>query len=155
MGCYSGDPRTYTSVNHQDEYTLPSDCVLEEDYNPDDNDENTCVDSELRMKILINGNKKNRYCTWVARKDTEERCAIDTVSSHCPITCANYGGDCSIDSEARTKFTKDDGTQVMRYCTWVANDPDVRCLYENAIETCRVTCASFSSSNAAKSNVFE
>lgn len=148
LGCYSGDPRTYTSVNHQDEYTLPSDCVLEEDYN----DESTCVDSDLRMKILINGNKKNRYCAWVARTNTEERCAIDTVSSHCPITCADYGGNCSIDSEARTKFTKDDGTQVMRYCTWVANNPDVRCLYDNAIETCRVSCASYSS---AAVNVFE
>ena len=98
-----------------------------------------CVDSSLAMKITINGNQKIKFCKWVARKKTASRCAIDTVSSHCPTTCINYGGNCNVDSAARAKFTKADGSTVMRYCTWVANDKK-RCEYHNAIETCRSTC---------------
>lgn len=103
-----------------------------------------CVDSSLAMKITINGELKNKFCTWVARKKTESRCAIDTVSSHCPITCENYGGNCSVDSTARIKFTKEDGSNVMRYCTWIASKPNERCEYDNAVETCRNTCKEFS-----------
>lgn len=102
----------------------------------------SCEDSSLRMKIVINGEKKRRYCDWAARRETESRCNIPTVASHCPIACANYGGNCNIDSEARFKTEKPDGNTIMRYCDpWVINNASYRCTFPGVQNTCRSTCS--------------
>lgn len=68
-----------------------------------------CVDSSMRFKLTIDGKKINRFCSWVARRKTDERCAITGVSNTCALTC----GTCSkcADSPLRLKFILD-GTYI-------------------------------------------
>ncbi|GFH49230.1 predicted protein [Chaetoceros tenuissimus] len=100
-----------------------------------------CTDSPLRMKIVINGRNRRRGCSWAARLNTQERCNIATVASHCPITCANYSGNCNVDSQARFKTQKPDGQNIMRSCDpWVKNNPNYRCTFPGVMKTCRSTC---------------
>jgi hypothetical protein len=81
-----------------------------------------CVDSPLRLKINRDGNQISRYCSWVAQKDTNNRCALDGVSAACPITC----GTCStcedpVDS-LRFKFTYN-GSEIVRNCDFIGRVP--------------------------------
>lgn len=102
----------------------------------------SCSDSTLRMKIKINGDYKLKYCDWAGRNAVGKRCSIPTVASHCPLTCAEYGGDCEIDSLALTKIMKDDKFGIHN-CAWVAEDASERCQYNGVAGTCRATCSSF------------
>ncbi|GFH44677.1 predicted protein [Chaetoceros tenuissimus] len=107
-----------------------------------------CMDSTLKMKIEINGEKRVKQCEWVARKEdvtiTAKRCTIPSVASHCPVSCKDYMSDCIVDSEARFKVSvnQDDTTKtVLRYCAWAARKPDERCFYDGVGVTCRKSCA--------------
>jgi hypothetical protein len=107
-----------------------------------------CIDSSLRMKIEISGQKRVKQCEWVARKEDEsitaKRCAIPSVASHCSASCEDYVSDCNVDSEARFKVSvNQDGTDktLLRYCAWVARKPNERCFYDGVGATCRKSCA--------------
>ena len=97
-----------------------------------------CSDSTLRFKFEYDGEEITRSCRWVARKDTEERCAIDGVSEMCADTC----GTCSTcaDTSARFKF-RYKGKKMTRDCEWVERkSTEVRCDIEGIYEACRETC---------------
>jgi len=102
----------------------------------------SCEDSKMRLKVPDpnddQGRTIARYCVWVARKDTEERCALEGVSRSCPQTC----GTCSecTDSTLRFKFLHD-GVRIARSCEWTARFNTVeRCAIFGMADTCRDTC---------------
>jgi hypothetical protein len=83
----------------------------------------------------------SRYCSWVANKDTTERCSYSGVAQACPNTC----GTCSIcedpSTDLRFKFQKLDGTEIIQSCQWVGRkDTANRCALTS--EICRATCQS-------------
>ena len=98
----------------------------------------SCSDSTYRFRLAWNGSNISRYCTWVANKQTVNRCAVDGVSEMCPNTC----GTCSTcaDSYNRIKFEYND-KMITRSCTWTANKQTVlRCAITGMTDTCRATC---------------
>ena len=98
----------------------------------------SCKDSTLRLKIPWNGGRVTRSCTWVAKKQTLVRCAVDGVAQACRETC----GTCSIceDSTLRLRIPWN-GKNVARYCTWVANKQTlIRCAVDGVADACPQTC---------------
>lgn len=97
-----------------------------------------CSDSPLRFRLTLNGKNRFRRCSWVAKKNTANRCRISGVSETCPDTC----GSCSscVDSPHRFKLTLK-GKLISRGCNWVAkkNTP-TRCAASGVSEICRSTC---------------
>jgi len=92
-----------------------------------------CVDSSLKM--LLN---KKKGCPWVARKNTEQRCRIKNVASHCPVTCDV----CSTCTDSNLKFQVP-GIQRSKTCRWVGRKPDKidrRCSITGVRQTCQATC---------------
>lgn len=53
----------------------------------------SCVDGENRFKVVWNGKKVARDCTWVGNKQTVMRCNADGVNDTCRGTCGT-GTDC-------------------------------------------------------------
>ena len=97
-----------------------------------------CTDSTLRIRITYQNRFVTRDCTWVANKSTYQRCRVEGVSGHCPVTC----GTCStcIDSTLRFKLTWKD-KYITRDCIWIANKATWnRCKVEGVSESCRVAC---------------
>jgi parallel beta-helix repeat protein len=93
----------------------------------------SCVDSPLRM--MVDG--RSRSCVWVARTNTESRCALENVASHCPVTCnACSSNQCS---DSSSTFVLENG--LTKPCDWVARlNTSVRCALEGVEDTCRQTC---------------
>lgn len=97
---------------------------------------NDCEDSEFRFKVMLNGRKRNRDCTWVQNKPF--RCRLDGVDTLCPSTC-NICNEC-IDSELKFRFNYND-MMITRNCDWVgARATRARCNIPGIKETCRDTC---------------
>ena len=87
---------------------------------------------------------KTRSCKWALIKNPDIRCAVEGVASHCPITCASYGGDCNSDSGRRfIILEKSTPTEPFSAsCTWVARkQTKIRCAISGVADTCPVTCA--------------
>lgn len=106
-------------------------------------DDDTCKDSPLRMKTWIEADKRERMksCEWVGRvaERVAERCALSDNKSHCPVSC---GVTCeNVDSAARFKIEKPDGSRINRYCSFVAKNPSERCAWEGVADTCRESCS--------------
>ena len=95
----------------------------------------------MRLKVPDPHNEANRVarsCEWVARKNTDERCALDGVSNTCPKTC----GTCvtCVDSTLRFKFVYND-VYIARSCEWVTRkNTSERCAISGMAGTCRETC---------------
>ena len=98
----------------------------------------SCVDSPFRFRLRKNGRNISRGCTWVANKDTNNRCNLTGVASMCPDTC----GVCSSCSDGQNRFRfRWNGRMINRDCTWVGNKQTIqRCAVEGMSDTCRVTC---------------
>lgn len=47
----------------------------------------TCVDSSSKFKLTLNGRKRNKDCSWVAKKNTTKRCSKSGVTNSCRATC--------------------------------------------------------------------
>ena len=47
----------------------------------------TCVDSPLRLRVVWNGKRIARSCSWVENKATIQRCKADGISDTCRKTC--------------------------------------------------------------------
>jgi len=95
----------------------------------------TCKDSS--RDIMIKGIRRN--CEWVAKWETEKRCAKNngTVATHCPKTCGTCNGGC-VDSECRFEM-KHNGK--FKTCAWVNDKKRVkRCSQIGDLTTCRKTC---------------
>lgn len=148
LGCYHGTT-DLTEVRDSTSFTIPSDCVTEgaptkapvaAPSAPSVSDQ--CVDSPLRIKIPVDDQMVARSCEWVARKKTDERCAILGVSDTCPSACETCGT-CS-DSPLRIKFLMEGETKkIARSCEWVARTKtEERCLIDGMADTCRATCGS-------------
>ena len=76
-------------------------------------------------------NKDGKDCDWVA-KNSEKRCALETVSESCPAACDLCP--CADDSEFSFRKGKSD-------CAWVAEKATPRCnKFAAARKNCRVTC---------------
>lgn len=92
-----------------------------------------CVDSTLPMRFK----RKNKTCAWAGRKNTEKRCNMRQVASHCPLTC----GKCFTCSDSYFKF-RIPGKGI-RDCKWVGRVPDKRdsrCSIAGVRETCQAIC---------------
>ena len=81
-----------------------------------------------------------RYCSWVATKQTVQRCAAEGVAAMCPSTCGTC--DTCVDSEVRFKFYYNGSTKkITRSCVWVANKATAfRCGTDGISDSCRLTC---------------
>jgi hypothetical protein len=108
----------------------------------------SCSDSFLKAKIVNkNGRKIWQGCDWVARKDTDERCKLNGVASHCPLTCnaSCDENDEAIDSILPFKFWFYKRLKVVaKTCKWLGRmNTHMRVKYCRIplIEfTCRKTC---------------
>jgi hypothetical protein len=92
-----------------------------------------CSDSTSRFILLYDDDgisKSLKSCDWVARKDTEARCAIPGISQTCRSTCRT----CCMDSMDDFTFTFN-GNQLTKPCEWVARI--------NTKERCQVSVVSF------------
>mmetsp|Transcript_5717 Transcript_5717/g.7037 ORF Transcript_5717/g.7037 Transcript_5717/m.7037 type:complete len:226 (+) Transcript_5717:124-801(+) len=102
-----------------------------------------CVDSLLRLRIPTAGTKPkaqiSRYCSWVANRDTKNRCALPGISAACPATCDTCNT-CEDPDELRFRF-KYNGSKILRNCEFIgrikAKVPG-RCKRSGNI--CRSTC---------------
>lgn len=93
----------------------------------------SCVDSPLRM--IVDG--RSRSCEWVARRNTENRCRIENVESHCPVTCNACATNQCTDSESRFILGNGDSKK----CVWVRRlNSRIRCAIDGVRNTCRQTC---------------
>ena len=102
----------------------------------------SCQDSPFRFKVIKDGNKITRDCTWVANRATNSRCKLDGVKNQCPSTCNR----CSVcaDSTLRYQF-EFNGRKITRDCSWVANrSTNIRCGVSGMENTCRLTCGTCS-----------
>jgi len=98
----------------------------------------SCEDSLLRAKIVKDGRKITRDCTWVKNRATTSRCNLTGVKDHCSSTC-NVCSPCT-DSTLRFKFEYN-GRMITRDCTWTGNRNKVgRCAIPGMESTCPVTC---------------
>ncbi len=96
----------------------------------------TCVDSPLKM---IFPNKIARGCDWVAETKTQDRCEIEGVASHCPLTC----GTCIECVDSGKRFEMPFGE--IKSCAWVRRtDTKSRCKRKILSKTCRSTCGTCS-----------
>ncbi len=94
----------------------------------------TCVDSTLKM-FIRDGAKKG--CAWVAANNTEERCMIPGVASHCPATC----GTCMLCVDSGKRFQMKNEGKNIKSCSWVRRTDTVsRCEKEGVTSACRATC---------------
>ncbi len=95
-----------------------------------------CVDSPLKM---IFSNKIARGCDWVAETKTQDRCEIEGVASHCPLTC----GTCIECVDSGKRFAMPFGER--KSCAWVRRtDTKSRCKRKILSKTCRRTCGTCS-----------
>ncbi len=100
----------------------------------DNNANPSCTDSTLKM-FFRDGAKKG--CAWVAANDTEERCMIPDVASHCPLTC----GTCILCVDSGKRFEMKNETKDIKSCSWVRRtDTASRCNKEGVASACRATC---------------
>ena len=98
----------------------------------------SCIDSELRFNkgIKEDGSKITRSCKWVKRADTDTRCSIPGVSTHCPDTCGTC--DTCVDATLKFKFVWK-GKKKSKKCRFFRRND--RCsLVVGAADTCRFTC---------------
>lgn len=101
-----------------------------------------CEDSTMRLKVFKDGKIIARYCEWVARKSTTERCALSGVAETCPRSCGVCAKLGCVDSPLRFNFAKD-GKRIARSCEWVGRIPELtvnRCAIDGMTETCKATC---------------
>lgn len=101
--------------------------------------DDTCVDSPLRIKFQFNDRLIARSCEWISNKPY--RCSIiQGAGPSCPATCQD---DCSSCTDSPNRFRISiKGINRWRDCKWVKNKATAwRCLtYEGVAETCRATC---------------
>jgi hypothetical protein len=98
----------------------------------------TCSDSTMvfNREEVLDQEKKNR-CTWVARKDTDTRCAIPGVADTCRSTCNNCG--CS-DIDGKFEFTFG-GATIRKSCAWAGRtNTESRCAIATVASNCPDTC---------------
>mmetsp|Transcript_20955 Transcript_20955/g.25780 ORF Transcript_20955/g.25780 Transcript_20955/m.25780 type:complete len:359 (-) Transcript_20955:254-1330(-) len=97
-------------------------------------------DTTAKLKFIVkpDGEIINRHCSWVATRNTVERCGYEGVSAACCVTCGTC--DTCEDTTLRIKFPKD-GRFRVRSCDWVARLGTVyRCALPGVADACRSTC---------------
>lgn len=99
----------------------------------------TCSDSTSRFRVVFSTdgtNKDTKSCEWVARKNTENRCAIPGIAETCRSTCGN----CCSDSLHEFSFIFNDN-QVTKTCEWAARfNTEERCGVMEVSYNCPRTC---------------
>jgi len=100
-----------------------------------------CADSPLRFKVTKDNASITRFCVWVARMQTQNRCALPGVRETCPSTC----GTCSISADSPLRFSFNfAGQRITRSCEWTARKhTHVRCDIGGMSDTCKATCGSY------------
>ena len=92
-----------------------------------------CQDTPLRFTYLEGVSKS---CSYIARKNTSERCLIDSAKTNCPVTCKTAGCQC-YDTVGR--FLIKSGTT--KKCAWAErNNKEKRCAKNRVRANCPVTC---------------
>ncbi len=98
-----------------------------------------CADSTLKM-FIRGGAKKS--CSWVATNNTQLRCEIPGVASHCPVTC----GTCILCTDSAKRFQLKTASKDIKSCSWVRNaKTKFRCTMEGVASACRETCGTCTS----------
>ncbi len=99
----------------------------------------SCADSTLKM-FIRGGAKKS--CAWVAANQTQLRCEIPGVASHCPVTC----GTCILCVDSAKRFQLKTASKEVKSCSWVRNNKTkFRCTMEGVASACRATCGTCNS----------
>ena len=102
----------------------------------------TCNDSPLRFRTVINGSSVLKSCEWAANRSTTMRCSLEGVASMCPKTCGTSTGNICSDATSRFQFEYND-SNILRDCGWVKNKDTLnRCEVLGMKDTCRETCSS-------------
>ena len=73
-----------------------------------------CGNSAGKVPVLLNGQSKNKYCSWFLKKNRRDRyCEDPKVTEHCPMTC----GTCAVPPQsdkctivAQTVLSLDEGS---------------------------------------------
>jgi len=100
----------------------------------------SCVDSFYEFKVKdSDGLKKYRDCSWVAKKDTQDRCNLKGVTHICPVTCQSC--DKCKDTTLLLKFldTTNGDQQAKKKCNWVKKEH--KCNIDGMPNACRKTCS--------------
>lgn len=105
--------------------------------------------TSLFQKRKKNGSIAYKGCDWISGNTDkfEKRCGNEKHASHCPKTCQKEEYRCS-DSLHTFQFTKANGKQRDKKCSFLLNKPDKlsnRCQKEIFKTTCRATCLSANS----------
>ena len=86
--------------------------------------------------------EKSGKCAWVARKDTDTRCAIPGIADTCRSTCNTCG--CS-DVDGKFDFTFG-GATISKSCAWAGRkNTETRCAVATVASNCPDTCGNCAS----------
>jgi hypothetical protein len=92
-----------------------------------------CQDTPLKFTYLEGVFKS---CSYIARKNTSERCLIASAKTNCPVTCETAGCQC-YDTVGR--FPLKSGTT--KKCAWAERkNTEKRCAQNRVRANCPVTC---------------
>ena len=99
-----------------------------------------CVDSELRLRFVLDEMIVSRYCSWAKKKNTKSRCSIENIAAACPLTCGSCNECVDPGPSLQFKFIHED-KEIRKSCNYVKRIPRKkkgRCRSSGNI--CRATC---------------